>query len=246
MNMFFIYILYIHKMSDTSYDWKVIAIKVIIAIVIIGMIIGIAVLALYLMYYRYSLLTGSEKLPYTLTVSTHSSSYNDLLGNTIACIWPVGSIEYRPNDAKIEQMAPTKIDPQYLPAITDGQWPTTFTYSMLYSNSFGPYSIATAQMVTQTSAKGQMVNLSYPIGTKVTAQLNKDLKLICVFEDKGNLINVPVSDNKPAVPVDGSSSANWWESRKHFLDNMDEEQSDVPAGGTTKSAFMFRRGASYV
>jgi hypothetical protein len=243
--MFFIYILYIHKMSDTQYDWKIIALKVLIALVIIGIVIGIAVIVLYLMYYRYSLLSGSEKLPYTLTVSTHSSSYTDDLGTTIACIWPVGSIEYRPNDAKIEQMAPATFNPQYLPAITDGQWPTTFTYSMLYSNSFGPYSIANSIMVTQTSAAGKMVNLSYPIGTKVTAKLNKELKLICVFEDKGNLINVPVSDNKPAVPVGGSSSDTWWASRQGLLDDLDEGQ-DVPAGGTTKSAFMFRRGSSYV
>jgi hypothetical protein len=196
------------------------------------------------MYYQYSLLTGTDKLPYTLTTATKSTSYVDQSGDTIACIWPVGSIEYRPNDAKVEQMAPAKVDMQYLPAITDGQWPTTFTYSLLYSNVFGPYSIATPQMVTQTTSTGQTVNLSYPIGTKVTATIDKKLKLVCLFQDKGNVIdNTAVSAKEPAGTPVNSSSSGWWAAREDLLDDRDV---DVPAGGTTKSAFMFRRGAAYL
>jgi len=218
----------------------------IVSIIIASIIITILLisLTLYLMYYRYSLLTGSEKLPYTLTTATHSSSYVDLAGNTMACIWPVGSIEYVPNDAKIEQMAPVKFESQYLPAVTDGNWPTTFTYSMLYSNVFGPYSIATPQMVTQTTTDGQTVNLSYPIGTKVTATVDSKLNLICLFQDKGNVIQQQNTAANNTAST--SSSSSWWASHHDFLDNMDEDRSDVPAGGATKSTFMFRRGASYI
>ena len=232
-------------MSDTQSNWKDYARKIIIAVVVIASILLIVGMCLYLMYYQYSLLTGTDKLPYTLTTATKSSSYVDLTGDTIACIWPIGSIEYRPNDAKVEQMAPVQVALQYLPAITDGQWPTTFTYSLLYSNVFGPYSIATPQMVTQTTPTGQTINLSYPIGSTVTATIDKKLNLVCLFQSKGNIIDNTVSAKEPAgTPVDGSSSS-WWAAHEDLLDDRDVAK-DVPAGGTTKSAFMFRRGASYL
>ena len=178
--------------SDDEIFKKKLMMAGICAAIIIG-IVALIWIGLYLMYYKYSLLTGSEKTPYTLTTSTNSSSYIDESGNTIACIWPVGSIEYRPNDAKVAQMEPAKLNPQYLPAVTDGQWPTTLTYSLLYSNVFGPYLTASPHMVTQT-VNGKSIHLSYPIGTPVTATINSKLNLICLFQGKGNVIVEQASD----------------------------------------------------
>ena len=159
-----------------------------IVIVCVMVIVTVGILILYGAYYKYSLLTGSENAAYTYTKSTVSNSYVDLSQNTIATIWPAGSIAYTPNKAKVEHMDPQIMPTQYLPAVTDGNWPTTFTYSLLYSNVFGPFKLVNPQVVTMTDVNKRSVTVTYPAGSEVEATIDRNLNLICIFKGKGDLI----------------------------------------------------------
>jgi hypothetical protein len=161
-----------------------------IAILCVMFIMTIGILILYGAYYKYSLLTGSKNTAYTYTTSTASSSYVDLNKNTVAVIWPAGSIEYTPNEAQTEHIDPRVMPIQYLPAVTDGHWPTTFTYSLLYSNVFGPFKLASPQMVTMTDPVGKSTTMSYPAGSEVRASLDRNLNLVCIFDGPGQLVKV--------------------------------------------------------
>ena len=186
-------------------------------LIVVG-ILALVVLMLYGTYYRYSLLTGDKDIPYTLTTGPASNSYTDLNGNNVAIIWPIGSIKYVPNEAAIEHNKPLVMAPQYLPAISGGSWPTTFTYSLLYSNTFGPYTLSTAQTVTTTPPNGISSTVIYPVGTPVTAKLDKKLNLICQFEGKGNPVKMDDAQGVQVLPQEAA----WQHAEDDYLQHLSE------------------------